>query len=80
MQLSAAAARGVLAGGDDPEPAVVKDNLGSPFAGDTTMGVERVQPLFHLFNGDLCYANIATDRVRTWSDPDPRVAGSVGVS
>ena len=22
-------------------------------------GVERVQPLFHLFNGDLCYANLA---------------------
>jgi len=46
----------------------VNDNLGSPAAGDTTAGVERVQPLFHLFNGDLCYANIATDRVRTWSD------------
>ena len=51
-----------------PNPPYVNDNLGSPFAGDTTMGVERVQPLFHLFNGDLCYANIATDRVRTWSD------------
>jgi hypothetical protein len=24
--------------------------------------------LFHLFNGDLCYANLANDRVRTWSD------------
>ncbi len=46
----------------------VNDNLGSPAAGDTTAGVERVRPLFHLFNGDLCYANIATDRVRTWSD------------
>ena len=33
-----------------------------------TAGVERVQPLFHLFNGDLCYANLADDRVRTWSD------------
>jgi 3',5'-cyclic AMP phosphodiesterase CpdA len=46
----------------------VNDNLGSPAAGDTTAGVERVQPLFHLFNGDLCYANLANDRVRTWSD------------
>lgn len=44
------------------------DNLGSPAAGDTTGGVERVQPMFHLFNGDLCYANIATDRIRTWWD------------
>ena len=48
--------------------AYVNDNLGSPAAGDTTAGVERVQPLFHLFNGDLCYANLSTDRVRTWSD------------
>ncbi len=49
-------------------PPFVNDNLGSPAAGDTTSGVERVQPLFHLFNGDLCYANLAVDRVRTWSD------------
>lgn len=46
----------------------VNDNLGSPAAGDTTAGVESVEPLLHLFNGDLCYANLATDRVRTWSD------------
>ncbi len=49
-------------------PPFVNDNLGSPAAGDVTAGVERVQPLFHLFNGDLCYANLATDRVRTWND------------
>jgi hypothetical protein len=49
-------------------PPYVNDNLGSPFAADVTAGVERVQPLFHLFNGDLCYANLAKDRVRTWSD------------
>ncbi len=49
-------------------PPFVNDNLGSPAAGDVTSGVERVQPLFHLFNGDLCYANLAEDRVRTWSD------------
>jgi len=51
-----------------PNPPFVNDNLGSPAAGDTTLGVERVQPLFHLFNGDLCYANLANDRVRTWWD------------
>jgi 3',5'-cyclic AMP phosphodiesterase CpdA len=49
-------------------PPFVNDSLGSPAAGDTTLGVERVQPLFHLFNGDLCYANLAHDRVRTWWD------------
>jgi 3',5'-cyclic AMP phosphodiesterase CpdA len=51
-----------------PNPPYVNDNLGSPAAGDVTAGVERVRPLFHLFNGDLCYANLAQDRVRTWSD------------
>ncbi len=49
-------------------PPYVNDNLGSPAAGDTTAGVERLQPLFHLFNGDLCYANLSNDRVRTWTD------------
>ena len=49
-------------------PPWVNDNLGSPAGGDTTLGVERLQPLFHLFNGDLCYANLAEDRVRTWWD------------
>ncbi|RKS80004.1 3',5'-cyclic AMP phosphodiesterase CpdA [Motilibacter peucedani] len=56
------------AGVEIANPPFVNDNLGSPAAGDTTAGVERVEPLFHLFNGDLCYANLATDRVRTWSD------------
>jgi Purple acid Phosphatase, N-terminal domain/Calcineurin-like phosphoesterase len=51
-----------------PNPVYVNDNLGSPAAGDTTLGVERLRPLFHLLNGDLCYANIADDRVRTWWD------------
>lgn len=51
-----------------PAPVFVNDNLGSPAAGDTTLGVEQVRPLFHLFNGDLCYANLANDRVRTWWD------------
>ena len=46
----------------------VSDSRGSPAAGDLTAAVERVSPLFHLVNGDLCYANLAADRVRTWSD------------
>jgi hypothetical protein len=51
-----------------PNPPFVSDNLGSPAAADTVLGVERLQPLFHLLNGDLCYANVAEDRVRTWWD------------
>ena len=51
-----------------PAPIFVNDNLGSPAAADTTLGVEQLRPLFHLFNGDLCYANLAADRVRTWWD------------
>jgi hypothetical protein len=46
----------------------VNDNLGSPAAGDITAAVERIDPLFNLFNGDLCYANLAHDRIRAWSD------------
>jgi 3',5'-cyclic AMP phosphodiesterase CpdA len=44
------------------------DNLGSPAAGDITTAIERIGPLFNLVNGDLCYANLADDRIRTWSD------------
>ena len=51
-----------------PAPVFVNDNLGSPAAGDTALAVEQLRPLFHLFNGDLCYANLAEDRVRTWWD------------
>ena len=51
-----------------PPTLYINDNLGSPAAADTTLGVERLQPLFHLFNGDLCYANLAHDRVRAWWD------------
>ncbi|WP_344667100.1 metallophosphoesterase family protein [Catenulispora yoronensis] len=40
--------------------------LSSPSAGDIVGGVEQVAPLFHLLNGDLCYANINPDRLRTW--------------
>ncbi|WP_217426360.1 purple acid phosphatase family protein [Pandoraea anhela] len=58
----------VAPGGATSKRTYVNDNLGSPAAGDTTAGVERLQPLFHLFNGDLCYANLAQDRVRAWWD------------
>ncbi len=51
-----------------PDTVWVNDNLGGPQAADTTLGVERVAPLFHLFNGDLCYANLAQDRVAAWWD------------
>jgi len=56
------------AGETVPGPLYINDNLGSPSAAGTTLGVERLQPLFHLFNGDLCYANLAEDRVRAWWD------------
>jgi hypothetical protein len=57
-----------LSGPPNFVPPFVNDNLGSPAAADTTLGVERLQPLFHLLNGDLCYANLADDRIRTWWD------------
>ncbi len=44
------------------------DNIGSPAAADTTLAIERLAPLFNLVNGDLCYANLAQDRIRTWSN------------
>ena len=46
----------------------VTDNLGTPAAGDITTGIERIAPLFNLINGDLCYANLSHDRIRSWSD------------
>jgi 3',5'-cyclic AMP phosphodiesterase CpdA len=51
-----------------PAAAFKNDNLRSPAAGDVTAGVEEIAPLFHLVNGDLCYANLSTVPVRTWSD------------
>jgi hypothetical protein len=48
--------------------AFTNDNIGSPAAADTTTAIERIAPLFNLVNGDLCYANLAHDRIRAWSD------------
>jgi len=61
--------------GDQSTPALnariaekyASDSYGSPAAGDITAAVESFDPLFHLVNGDLCYANVAGDRIRTWS-------------
>ncbi len=44
------------------------DANSSPGSKDTVTGVETVAPLFHLMNGDLCYANLDVDRVRTWNN------------
>ncbi|MBV9356646.1 MAG: metallophosphoesterase family protein [Chloroflexi bacterium] len=53
--------------GDQATPA--PDNgLASANAAYNPPQVEQLQPLFHLFNGDLCYANISPDRVKTWRD------------
>ncbi|WP_235215417.1 purple acid phosphatase family protein [Phaeacidiphilus oryzae] len=40
--------------------------IGSPASADIVAGIEQVDPLFHLLNGDLCYANLDADRLRTW--------------
>ena len=42
--------------------------LAAPSAGDIVDAIEQVRPLFHLVNGDLSYANLSVDRVRTWND------------
>ena len=53
--------------GDQSTP-VAGDALGSVHAGDIVDQVEWADPLFHLMNGDLCYANIAPNRVKQWQD------------
>jgi hypothetical protein len=44
------------------------DANSTPATKDIVAGVETVAPLFHLMNGDLCYANLDVDRVRTWNN------------
>ncbi len=55
--------------GDHAVPEPVGDGLGpnSPNAGYVVSAVERLDPLFHLLNGDLCYANASDQPVATWS-------------
>ena len=47
---------------------VMLDNNSTPASKDIVTGIEQVAPLFHLLNGDLCYANRDVDRVRTWNN------------
>jgi Calcineurin-like phosphoesterase/Purple acid Phosphatase, N-terminal domain len=44
------------------------DANSTPSTKDIVTGIEQVAPLFHLLNGDLCYANLDVDRVRTWNN------------
>jgi hypothetical protein len=53
--------------GDQATP-VPGNGLWSVWAGFNPPQVEMAKPLFHLLNGDLCYANISPDRVKTWHD------------
>jgi hypothetical protein len=55
--------------GDQAIPAPVGLGLGpnTPNAGYIVPAVERLDPLFHLFNGDLCYANLSDVPVATWA-------------
>ena len=48
--------------------AVGLDANSAPASKDTVTGIETVAPLFHLLNGDLCYANLDVDRIRTWNN------------
>jgi Purple acid Phosphatase, N-terminal domain/Calcineurin-like phosphoesterase len=54
--------------GDQAIPAKVGKGLGpaTPNAGYIVDAVERLDPLFHLLNGDLCYANVSDAPVETW--------------
>jgi Purple acid Phosphatase, N-terminal domain/Calcineurin-like phosphoesterase len=44
------------------------DANSAPASKDTVTGIETLAPLFHLLNGDLCYANLDVDRIRTWNN------------
>jgi hypothetical protein len=52
--------------GDQSTP-VPGDGLWSKFAAYNPPQVEKLEPTFHLLNGDLCYANISTNpRQQSW--------------
>ena len=53
--------------GDLSTPAPGDSIASSPWAGYVVDQVEHLRPLFHLLNGDLCYANVSPDRVATWA-------------
>ncbi len=54
--------------GDQAIPAAVGQGLGphTPNAGYIVDAVDALDPLFHLMNGDLCYANVSDAPVATW--------------
>jgi 3',5'-cyclic AMP phosphodiesterase CpdA len=55
--------------GDQSIPAPVGQGLGpaSANAGYVVAAVESLSPLFHLMNGDLCYANLSDRPAATWA-------------
>ena len=55
--------------GDHSVPAPVGRGLGphTPNAGYIVDAVDALDPLFHLMNGDLCYANMSDAPVATWT-------------
>ena len=55
--------------GDQAIPAAVGQGLGpwTVNAGFIVPAVESLDPLFHLFNGDLAYANVSDAPVATWT-------------
>ena len=53
--------------GDLSTPVPGDSIASSAWAGYVVDQVERLRPLFHLLNGDLCYANVSPDRVATWA-------------
>ncbi|HEX6471253.1 MAG TPA: metallophosphoesterase family protein [Streptosporangiaceae bacterium] len=56
--------------GDQSIPVRVSRGAGAgpatPNAGYVVGAVDRLDPLFHLLNGDLCYGNVSDDPVATW--------------
>jgi hypothetical protein len=55
--------------GDQAVPMKIGAGLGpwTVNAGYIVPAVEALDPLFHLFNGDLCYTNVSDDPVATWT-------------
>jgi 3',5'-cyclic AMP phosphodiesterase CpdA len=53
--------------GDQATPQV-GNGLASAWSAYNPPQIEAMKPLFHLLNGDLCYANISPDRPKTWRD------------
>jgi hypothetical protein len=55
--------------GDQAVPMKIGAGLGpwTTNAGFIVPAIEALDPLFHLFNGDLCYANVSDDPIGTWT-------------